>query len=377
MLLILGDAGALPDALILRLAGAGIEAERRSVSTDAAVRDLLLETRWTAVAVVTRDDILSLRLTLLSAHVRPDLPLWATIFDRTVAHQIREAVPEANIVSTAEMVATAIAAQCDALLPSRRPRWTHGVRWVDDALRLLVLTGAGLVLALLVQIVIGIVGLHLNGVDAVFFSVRTLATIADAPQANTAPVWFKLVATADTLATIGLLALFTAALVRRLSRPRLTTLVGSRSCPARGHVLLVGLGQVGFRLAETLIAHGRAVIVVESDASASYVRLARQARIPVAIGRGDDRGTLELVGVRHCAVVAAVTSDDLVNVEVGLAAKELSPEVPLVLRLGDGDVAAESDSLLHLGRICDAHGVASARLTESMAAQLHPPASGR
>ena len=93
MLLILGDAGALPDALILRLAGAGIAAERRSVSTDAAVRDLLLETRWTAVAVVTRDDILSLRLTLLSAHVRPDLPLWATIFDRTVAHQIREAVP--------------------------------------------------------------------------------------------------------------------------------------------------------------------------------------------------------------------------------------------------------------------------------------------
>jgi voltage-gated potassium channel Kch len=112
------------------------------------------------------------------------------------------------------------------------------------------------------------------------------------------------------------------------------------------------------------------VIVVESDPSASYVRLARQAGIPVAIGRGDDRGTLELIGVRRCAVVAAVTSADLVNVEVGLATKELSPTTPLVLRLGDGNVAAESDSLLHLGRIVDAHAVASERLAESIARQL-------
>jgi hypothetical protein len=370
MLLILGDAGALPDALILRLAGAGIAAERRSPATDAQARDLLLEARWTAVAVVTRDDVLSLRLTLLSAHLRPDLPLWATIFDRTVAHQIREAVPEANIVSTAEMVASAIAGECETLMEAPRPRWTHGVRWVDDALRLLVITGGGLIAALIVQIVIGIVGLHQNGVDAVFFSTRTLATITDAPTADTAPVWFKLVASAATLATIGLLAVFTAALVRRLSRPRLTTFVGPRSCPARGHVLMVGLGQVGFRMAQALIHRGRAVIVVESDSTAPYVRLARRAGIPVAIGRGDDRGTLESVGVAHCAVVAAVTSDDLVNVSVGLAAKELSPAVQLVLRLGDGDVAAESESLLHLGRICDAHAIASARLAESIAEQL-------
>ena len=370
MLLILGDAGALPDALILRLAGAGIAAERRAPTTDAQARDLLLEARWTAVAVVTRDDVLSLRQTLLSAHLRPDLPLWATIFDRTVAHQIREAVPDANIVSTAEMVASAIAGECETLMEAPRPRWTHGVRWVDDALRLLVITGGGLIAALIVQIVIGIVGLHQNGVDAVFFSTRTLATITDAPTADTAPVWFKLVATAATLATIGLLAVFTAALVRRLSRPRLTTFAGPRSCPARRHVVMVGLGQVGFRMAQALIHRGRAVIVVESDSTAPYVRLARRAGIPVAIGRGDDRGTLESVGVRHCAVVAAVTSDDLVNVSVGLAAKELSPAVQLVLRLGDGDVAAESESLLHLGRICDAHAIASARLADSIAERL-------
>jgi Trk K+ transport system NAD-binding subunit len=89
------------------------------------------------------------------------------------------------------------------------------------------------------------------------------------------------------------------------------------------------------------------------------VRLARGAGIPVAIGRGDDREILQRLGIGSCAAVAAVTSDDLVNVAVGLAAADLAPGTPIVLRLGDGEVASETDSLLHLGRICDAHKLAA------------------
>jgi len=161
----------------------------------------------------------------------------------------------------------------------------------------------------------------------------------------------------------GVVAVFTAALVRRLSRPRLTALLGPRAAPARGHVLLVGFGQVGFRLARSLRGRGVPVLAVERDPDAPCLRLARAAGIPVAIRRGEDRATLELLGIRQCAVVAAVTSDDLVNVEVGLAASERSPSTPVVLRLGDGEVAAETDSLLHLGKICDAHAIVADTLT--------------
>jgi Trk K+ transport system NAD-binding subunit len=142
--------------------------------------------------------------------------------------------------------------------------------------------------------------------------------------------------------------------------------VGARAAPARHHVLLIGFGQVGFRLAQDLRGRGIAVLGVERDADAPCVRLARAAGIPVAIGRGDDRETLERLGIRRCAAVAAVTSDDLVNVAVGLAATDLAPGVPLVLRLGDGEVAAETDSLLHLGEICDAHKIAADTLLQGL-----------
>ena len=336
--------------------------------SDSIVSARLAEPQWTAVVVLTHDDALALRLTLLAAQVRPDLPLWVSLFDRTIVHQLHEIAPSVNVLPTAEMVARELADQCEQLGAQRRSSSGAGVRIVDDALRLMVAAGAVLLLTLVVQTVITIVALHDGFIDALYFSTRALATVADSPRAEFAPDWFKLTSTLTTVVSVVMVAIFTAALVRRLSRPRLTTLFGPRRAPWRRHVLLVGFGQIGFRLAQDLRSRGIAVVALERDVDAPCVRLARRAGIPVAIGRGDDREMLELLGVAHCSVVAAVTSDDLANVSIGLAANDVWPDVPLVLRLGDGDVAAETESLLHLGRICDAHALIAQTLGDGLIA---------
>ena len=362
----LGDAGGLVDALLLRLTQSGIVAEYAKPGPDAETSAALARDQWRAVVVVTRDDVLGLRLSLLSAQLRPDLPVWTTLFDGTIARELHRAVPGVNVLSPSELVASVLAEECVSVGAKSVARYRCGIRVVDDALRLLVGAGIGLVLALVLQAVISLIALHQNVVDALYFSTRSVATVADAPGVASSAGWFKIASAADTVAALLLVAVFTAALVRRLSRPRLTTLFGARTAPARGHVLLVGFGQVGFRLAQELRRRGIPVVAVERQADAPCVRLARAAGIPVAIGHGDDRETLELLGIRRCAVVAAVTSTDLVNVEVGLAANALSPGIALVLRLGDGEVAAETDSLLHLGRICDAHAIATDTLVRAL-----------
>jgi voltage-gated potassium channel Kch len=356
---VLGDAGGLVEALLLRLAHSGIVAEYTPPGPDAETSAALTRDQWRAVVVVTRDDVLALRLSLLSAHLRPDLPVWTTLFDGTITRELHRAVPGVNVLSPSELVASQLADECISAGAKPLARSRCGLRLVDDALRLLVGAGIGLLLALILQSVISMVALHQNVIDALYFSTRSVATVADVPGVASSAGWFKVVSALDTVAALLLVAVFTAALVRRLSRPRLTTLFGARAAPARGHALLVGFGQVGFRLAQELRRRGVSVLAVERNPEAPCVRLALAAGIPVAIGRGDDRATLELLGIRRCAVVAAVTSNDLVNVEVGLAARALSPGIPLVLRLGDGEVAAETDSLLHLGRICDAHAIAT------------------
>ncbi len=355
-MLVLGEQGGLGAALTRGLAQARIEAESAAGRSDSEVASMLRRQDWRAVAVVAREDVLSLRLTLLSAHLRPDLPLWVTMFDRTITHELQHVVPAVHVVSPSEIVATELAEMCIAAAGTRAR--ARGVRIVDDALRLLALAGAALLASLVVEGALGMVALHEGFVNALYFSTRAIATVAGTPGAPAASAWYKVLTALDTLVALVLVAVFTAALVRRLSRPRLTTLLGPRAAPARGHVLLIGFGQVGFRLARALRERGIGVLGVERDPDAPCIRLARAARIPVAIGRGDDREVLERCGIRTCAAVAAVTSADLVNVAVGLAASDLAPGVELVLRLGDGEVAAETDSLLHLGRICDVHKLA-------------------
>lgn len=363
--LILGDNHALARALARRLEQDGTAAELALERSDSELSEMLRAGRWRATVVVTRDDVLSLRLALLSAHLRPELPLWVTMFDRTVSRELQHVAPIVHVLSPPEIVAAELAEQCAAAIGERRRRWP-GIRLVDDALRLLFAAGAGLFAALLIEVAITIVSLHDNLVDAFYFSTRSVATVASAPSAASGPAWFKVVSALNMVAALLLVAVFTAALVRRLSRRRLTMLFGPRAAPARDHVLLIGFGQIGFRLAQALRERGIPVLGVERDPDAPSVRLARGAGIPVAIGRGDDRETLRRLGVRRCAAVAAVTSSDLVNVAVGLAASDLRPGLPIVLRLGDGDVAAETDSLLHLGRICDVHRLAAAALAAAI-----------
>ena len=367
--LVLGEGGGLGAALLRRFEQSGAPASSALDLTDGEASRLLREGDWRAVAVVTRDDAHALRLTLLSAHVRPDLPLWVTMFDHTVSRELEHVAPKVHVLSPSEIVAGDLAEGLAAVAgPEIVGHYAHGVRIVDDALRLLVVAGAGLAGALVIEMVITMIAFHHGLIDAFYYSTRSVATVAGPPNAALGPAWFKLVSAANMVLAVVLVAIFTAALVRRLSRRRLTTLFGPRAAPGRHHVVLVGFGQVGFRLAQALRERGVAVIAIERDAEAPSVRLAKAAGIPVAVGRGDDREVLQRVGIERCGAIAAVTSDDLVNVAVGLAAEDLRSDVPIVLRLGDGEVATETDSLLHLGRICDAHKLAAETIQRAIEA---------
>ena len=371
--LIVGDPGSVASALIEPLSRLGLTSKQLANPTDGELIEGL-RAGVGAVAVVTRDDALALRLTLLAAHVGPDVPLLTTLFDQTVAEQLRLAVPGVLVVSPSEIVAPILAEACMAGSRSRgrrrpgRPR--PGRALVDGPLRLLVLSGSGLLVVLLGEILLSGLVLHERWTEAVYSSAGLLATVATSPRIEHAPGWYKLASAAGILLSLGLVAVFTAALVRRLSRLRLTTLFGARAAPRSDHVLVVGLGQIGLRLALALRTRGVKVLVVEIDESVAGIRLAHEAGLPVVIASATDVFTLLRLGIRRASVIAAVTSDDLVNVEIGLASRAADPDIAVVLRLGDGEVATETESLLHLGQIFDAHRIAAEALADALCGHL-------
>jgi Trk K+ transport system NAD-binding subunit len=155
-------------------------------------------------------------------------------------------------------------------------------------------------------------------------------------------------------------ASFTAGLVNRVVDRRLTGLVGRNAVPRRDHVVVVGLGQVGMRLCLLLRSCGVPVVAVESDEENRNIGLARELGLPLVIGRGSDHSLLRRLSLHRARAVAAVTSNDLENISVAMAARGIEKDVRVVLRVGDGDVANETRSLLALGLIRDVHRIAAA-----------------
>lgn len=110
----------------------------------------------------------------------------------------------------------------------------------------------------------------------------------------------------------------------------------------RNHVLVVGVGKVGYQILREVHALGEQAVAVEKPgAESSILEEIVDLGIPVIRGDGRNAKTLEQAGVRHARAVILVTSDDLTNLDAGLTARDLNPEARVVLRLFDDSLAAK------------------------------------
>jgi voltage-gated potassium channel Kch len=97
--------------------------------------------------------------------------------------------------------------------------------------------------------------------------------------------------------------------------------------------------------------------------------LARELELPVVIGRAGDPHLLQRLSLERARALAAVTEDDLTNIAVAVATRTINEEMRIVLRVGDGEIANETRSLLAIGVVRDVHRIA-AGLIASMAARI-------
>lgn len=339
-----------------------------------------LQAGFSTVAVIARDDVVALRLALIVEHFEPGIPLIVTVFDRTIAGELRRSVPGCRVISLADIAAPALAEACLAGGPPGRPALP--VRLADQVLgafnptyagaRILIGGLIGLLALLALDAILLSAVLGLGAIDSIYGAARTLTTVASEPAISTGPGWLKLVSAVSMLLTLAFAAMFTAGLVQRLLDPRLTTIFGRRSIPRRDHVIVIGLGQVGLRLCTLLKGLGVPVVAVEVDPLAPNVRLARAYGVPVVIGHGEDRGVLESVAVGRARALASVTSNELANVEIAVAARASRESLRVVLRIREGDLAEETRALVRLGTVCDIHALGGDALASALAGGTAP-----
>ncbi|WP_432180702.1 NAD-binding protein [Streptomyces sp. NBC_00063] len=354
------------------------------------------------IAVVSRDDIVALRYALLAEHLEPGVRLVVTIFDRTVADEVERTLPNCTVLGMTDAIMPSLLAGCLAPryamlkadggdlvsvrrdgkstlvehLPGRaltseadshrRSSPRSWFRSLGTSARALVASLTALLVAFSVDIALGLLVLHEHWTDATWNAARALTTIGSSHAAEHGPGWYKIVSALSMLAVLVLAAVFTASVVDRFTGHRMTSILGARSIPRRGHVIVVGLGQVGLRLAARLKDLGVKVVAVERNPQAACLPLARALNIPVILGRGGDRFLLERLSVRRARGLAAVGSDGLENMAVAVAARAVAADQRIILRAGGDEVTTDSQSLFRIGAVCDFPRIVGASVAASV-----------
>jgi hypothetical protein len=391
---LLTGVGDLYDEVCTALEEAGADVHGLKDPDDDAVREALEgKKNYDVVCVVAREDALPLRIALLVRHLDEEVPLVVTVFDREMAAQLEGAVPHLEVTSLADIIAPSLAGPCvdpeitaiqredDGTLtamradgdgPLQRERFEPPRTSVIRALATSIFAPYDRSAGLMFYGLMGLIGmlafetvgamsvLDQSFADALYGSTKSLATVGPNDAVADGPSWFKIVIAVSMILTLLSAACFTGGLIERLTSTRLTGLVGRRAVPRRDHVVVVGLGQVGLRLCVYLRECGISVVAVDTEETGENVGQARRLKLPVVIGRGANPSILRRLSLDRARALAAVTPDDLANVEAAMAARSLNEELQVVLRGGDGEVADETRSLLRIGHVIDVHRVGAA-----------------
>jgi Trk K+ transport system NAD-binding subunit len=186
---------------------------------------------------------------------------------------------------------------------------------------------------------------HIGPLDAVYFTTETLTTVGfgDFSFGHESP-WLRIWAVVLMILGASLVATVYALLTNLLVSRNLEQAMGRHLIRGlNGHIILVGLGSVGMRVLEELVAEGYEVVVLDRDENNRYLSGARALDVPVVIGDSTNAAALAEAGLGTASAVAVLTSSDLANIETGLAVDELLGErreaVPVVLRVFDRQLA--------------------------------------
>lgn len=131
-------------------------------------------------------------------------------------------------------------------------------------------------------------------------------------------------------------------------KKRMQLALGRKKYNLNNHVIICGLGRLGYFIVEELIQKGEKIILIEQNEHAKHLEYFRQLGVEVYIGDCRLPKVLNDVNVTKAKALFAVINDDFVNVEIGLNARSLKPDIKLILRVFDEQMAEKIKEQLNI-----------------------------
>ncbi len=214
------------------------------------------------------------------------------------------------------------------------PRRRHRAPWVGAPRpsmirrvdrRFWVLTAVIAVLVVVAAVVFEL----LTGIDpleAVYQAVKGVVGGADdSVQRTTELRWFAL---GLTIVGAIILAAFYGLIVDVIMSARVSNILGPHVGDARDHVIVIGFGSVGYRVAMALRERGVGVVAADPRPEPRWAEAARHRGIALVLGDARDPELLRTLRVDRARGLLAGTDDDAANLAAALRARPCARTCP-------------------------------------------------
>ncbi|MGD2069990.1 MAG: NAD-binding protein [Gemmatimonadota bacterium] len=116
----------------------------------------------------------------------------------------------------------------------------------------------------------------------------------------------------------------------------------------RQHTVVLGAGHVGLRVVRDLHDMGVEVVVVDQEPGPDAREVLERLGVPVVRGDGRRPATLERARIGDATAFVACTADDQVNLQAAGRARNASPDLRIVARMWDVELA---DHMVETGQV--------------------------
>jgi len=127
----------------------------------------------------------------------------------------------------------------------------------------------------------------------------------------------------------------------------------------RNHIIVLGAGHVGLRVTRTLVEMGFDVVVVDQSVNDEKKAQLGGLNVPTIPGDGRQSAILEKAGLRDAQCLVVCTSNELVNLETVMRARDMNPNIRIVARSWDTQFANQLKRFMGVNAVLSASELAA------------------
>lgn len=304
-----------------------------------------------AVFIVTDHEKINLEVALIVRQLGFEKKIIAQLFNRAIRNHFAEHIPNLTALSAPLLAAHEIAEVILKEVPNgtgrvRTPATGTGMHHHIHALRLFLRDPYlralvfGLALLLVVPTVYFAFVLKISILDSIYLVVSSFASVGlidfSLRDQNFLTKYMGAILLLGSLVATSFLVAILSDIIQR-SRDILP--LGRRGLRLKDHIIVCGLGRVGYQILMELHERGIPVLGIDQTKENRFLHQLQMQAVPVVVMDATIDRALHYANISEARALIAATSDDLKNLEIGFGARAFNHLIDVYLRIFESELA--------------------------------------